>query len=283
MSNYAPEITVFVHSREKESAISLEQTKSLRVLHRYLPDKILNAKNIFVITSVTELSEVANLVKMAEKQQHLRGLFVRLNIDASFVSQIFDDAKIRLTRNMIMYSSSDVPKRVIAAWEAGAQEQLIANASVVVNDLFVHDCALNSWKIPFDIIPAMAKIPVEERGNFELDEDGSYIYWSSADIHLDMEALRSAVDREWQEKLKVEKVMYETQFGEAIATVRKAHKLKQTDISGVSERHIRRIEKGERPKVDTLKKLAQAHGMDLNDYLEEVAETTSQMKVSAHR
>jgi transcriptional regulator with XRE-family HTH domain len=277
--NYTPEITVFVHSREKESALSLKPNKSLRVLNRFLPDKILEAKNLFVITSVTELSEVANLVKKAENQQHLRGLFVRLNLDVSFVSQIFDDAKIHLTRNMIMHSSSDIPKRVIEAWLAGAQEQLIANASVVINDLFVHDCALNSWKIPFDIIPALKQIPVEERGNFELDEDGSYIYWPSADIHLDMEALRSAVDKEWQEKLKIEKVRYERQFGEAIVIVRKAHKLKQIDISGVSERHIRRIEKGEIPKVDTLKKIAQAHGMNLNEYLEEVAQTISNLKM----
>ena len=277
--NYAPEMTILVHDRESESDMFVKRTKGVRVFHR-ISNQILDTNNLFVLTSLTELPEVANIVKMAEQQQHLRGLFVRINIDSSFVSHIFETAQIPLNRNVITHSSSDVLKRVLKAWQVGAQEELIAEASVVVNDLFVLDCAHNSWKIPFDTLPALVAIPVEERDNFELDEDGSYIYWPCVDIHLDMETLRSAVDPEWQEKTKAERLMYEKRFGEAIATVRKAHNLKQSDIPGVSERHIRRIEKGTHPKLDTLRKLAQAHEMSLNEYLEEVAKTVSQIKES---
>lgn len=208
--------------------------------------------------------------------EQLRAVFVRPNVDQSFVFPMFEQAQIPSLRNVFMHSSLDVPRRVLEAWQAGAQEQLIAIASVEGDQLWVRDCALNMWKVPFNSIPALSLIPEKERANFEIDEDGSYIYWPSSDIHLDMEALRSAVDPELREKLAAERVVYDRRFGQAVAEVRKAHKLQQTDIPGISERHIRRIEKeGYRSKLETLKKLAQAHGLSLNEYLEEVAQTLS--------
>lgn len=274
-----PEMTVLVHDRESE--IIVKPTEGVRVFHQ-LSDRLLFTENLFILTSATELPNVAMVVKTASQEQQLRGLFVRLNIDTGFVSQIFDETEINLNRNVILHNSANVPKRILEAWQAGAQEQLIAFASVVVDNLYVRDCALKSWKIPFDTLPALAVIPEEERANFELDEDGSYIYWCGADVHLDMEALRSAVDPEWLLKLKAEKIMYDQLFGEAVAAVRKAHKLTQKDIPTISERHIRRIEKGDFPKLNTLKKLAQAHNMSLNEYLNELAENVSRMKESLH-
>lgn len=159
----------------------------------------------------------------------------------------------------------------------GDREQLIATATVASDRLFVTDCSVKTWEIPFDSLPALKAIPADKRAEFELDEDGSYLYWPSADIHLEMEALRAAVDSELQEKLAAKKAMHDRRFGEGVAAVRKAHKLKQTDIPGVSERHIRRIEKGDSPKLATLRKLAQAHEMSVNEYLEEVAQNIAKI------
>ncbi|MCY7333484.1 MAG: helix-turn-helix domain-containing protein [Pseudanabaena sp. CAN_BIN31] len=51
-------------------------------------------------------------------------------------------------------------------------------------------------------------------------------------------------------------------FGKAIATLRKKYKLRQSDIIGLSERQVSRIEKGEgSTKADTLRLFAKAHGM----------------------
>lgn len=264
---------------KRSKDLIVKYPRGIHIYHQPL-DEILKASNIFVITSLSRLSEVANIVIASEKQRHLRGLFVHINVEPSFMNKIFDDAKIRITEKVIMHSNLELPNRVLKAWQTGSQEELIAEATVVVNDLFVRDCALNSWRIPFDMLPSLAKIPPEERSNFELDEDGSYIYWPSADIHLDMEVLRAAVDKERQDKLNYERVIYDQYFGVAVALVRKAHNIRQTDIVGISERHIRRIERGERPKLETLRKLAQAHGINLNDYLEEIAQTVSKLKES---
>lgn len=43
------------------------------------------------------------------------------------------------------------------------------------------------------------------------------------------------------------------------------------DVPGVSARQVRRIEAGALPRVATLEKLAEAHGMGVKGYLHQVA------------
>ncbi len=132
-------------------------------------------------------------------------------------------------------------------------------------------CDLTTWEIPFKALPCLDIVPQSERDNFELDEDGSYLYWECADLHVDLEDLKAAVDPEFKEQLLIEKQEYGKSFGKAIAAVRKAHKLNQDGIDGLSDRHLRRIEnEGQQPTLDTLKKLAISHGLDLEDYLAQV-------------
>lgn len=179
---------------------------------------------------------------------------------------------------MIFDSKLAELKRILLAWQTGTWERLIAKATLIEASLLVTDCALQTWEIPFQQLPILAKLSPENRAEFKIDEDGSYLYWPSGDIHLDMEALRAIVDPEWQTHLQVERAIYDQKFGEAVAAVRKAHHLKQTDIPGISSRQIRRIEKGDRPKLETLRKLSQAHGLTVNEYMEEIAAHVSQWR-----
>lgn len=179
---------------------------------------------------------------------------------------------------MIFSSHLAQLKRILAAWQTGASEQLIAKATVLEDSLLVTDCALQTWEIPFQQLPILAKLSPENRGEFEIDEDGSYLYWPSDDIHMDMEALRAIVDPELRVRLRAERAIYDQKFGEAVAAVRKAHHIKETDIPGISSHQIRCIEKGEHPKLETLRKLSQAHGLTVNEYMEEIAANLSQWR-----
>lgn len=269
-------MTVFLHDRHISKDI-VPSNSAMRVL-RHLSLKNLSGENLFVLTSATELPEITQIFQTAEVAKILRVLFVRTNVDLNFIPQMFERAELRSLRNVILHTNNELPKRILAAWQAGAQEQLIAQATVIKDSLWVTDCALKNWEIPFNILPALAAINPEKRADFEIDEDGSYLYWPSSDIHLDMEVLRATVDPEWQEKLAAERVMYDLRFGQALAIVRTAHNLKQTDIPGISPRQIRRIEKGSIPKLATLRKFSQAHGLSVNEYLEEIAQTISHLK-----
>lgn len=169
-----------------------------------------------------------------------------------------------------------VARRVKNAWEWNSQDELIAIATASEKSLFVVACDFTAWEIPFKSISCLDRVPKSERPNFEIDEDGSYLYYPCADLHVDLEDLKAAADPEFKEQLMLEKLEYGKSFGKAIAMVRKAHKLTQNDINGISDRHLRRIEnEGYQPTLDTLKKLSESHGLDLEDYLSEVNDSLS--------
>ena len=176
--------------------------------------------------------------------------------------------------NQLCYYCELEPKlvnRIKSAWEWEAEDELIATAKTLDNSLIVTGCDLKIWEIPFDSIPCFDQVPVSERVNFEIDEDGSYLYWQCAELHLDLEDLKAAVDPKFRTQLWIEKSQYNKSLGKAIATVRKAHNLKQHEIEGLSDRDLRRVEnEGHQLTLDALKKLAIAHKMQLEDYLVEV-------------
>ena len=152
------------------------------------------------------------------------------------------------------------------------KEQLIADATVIGDCLLVFSCSMEKFEVPFSSLPALKRISTNERENFTIADDGSYLYWESADIHLDLDAFRCATDPEWKQKFEALKSNHNQVFGKAIASLRKQYKLRQSDIIGLSDRQVRRIEQGDgSTKVDTLRLFAQAHGMDLDAYLDAVA------------
>ncbi|WP_199248544.1 hypothetical protein [[Phormidium] sp. ETS-05] len=49
--------------------------------------------------------------------------------------------------------------------------------------------------------------------------------------------------------------------------------LNRSEIPGISWPEIEKIEKGSRPPLETIRKLSVAHGISVNEYLEEIAQT----------
>ncbi|MBD2188288.1 helix-turn-helix domain-containing protein [Pseudanabaena mucicola] len=263
-------ITVLVQDSANKDLVS--HSKSVQVLHPSDSQDLESALNLFVLASATGLPEIADIVRSANQKHHLRVLFIREDINPTWMPQMFDRANLRVMRNTLVHASSVVPQRVMNAWTMGAQEQLIADATVIGEQLLILSCAMEKLEVPFESLPALKCISANDRSSFTIDDDGSCLYWEDADIHLDLEALRCANDPEWKRKFESLKTEHNQVFGRAIANLRKQHKLRQSDIIGLSDRQVRRIEQGETStKVDTLRLFAKAHGMDLDAYLDAVA------------
>jgi hypothetical protein len=160
---------------------------------------------------------------------------------------------------------------VLHAWEIGAQDRLVAEAGVSNGTLFVLSCALERLQVPLARLRPLARLPEGQRGEFNLASDGSYLHWLRGDVHLDLDALRYAVDPAWRARADLERVTHDARFGRAVAVVRKEHMLKQAEIPGISARQVRRIEGGSLPRSETLRRLARAHGLDLGEYLARLA------------
>lgn len=233
-----------------------------------------SANYVFIEVSASQLPDVADLVKTANESKELRALFIRADVDLMLLPQFLQRAELRITRNVLVHGNDDwaTPQRVIKAWGMGSEHDLIAAAAVFGNKLFVLNCAFDKFEVSFDDIPVLKKIKNRERGNYVIDEAGSFISWEDADIHIDIDSLRYVTDEKWRTKYDAENLISKKNFGKAIATLRKEHGLSQSDIPNLTDRQMRRIEAGDaRPSVATLGLIAKAHGLNLHEYLQKIA------------
>jgi len=227
---------------------------------------------VFVVVSLLELPRVASFVREANQRHYLRGLFVRDDVNSHLLPQILQRANLRTVRNLVVHSDPDVPARVLRAFCIGAEDALIADARVIEDRLFLISCSGKTFDLPMDQHVALRKIPKRERVRFSIAPDGAYVHWPKPDIHLDLEDTRSFLDPGERERVKAKRAQATARFGQAVAACRGRHGLRQADIPGLSERQVRRYEHGAHVTLASLRLLAKAHGMELNDYLNELAQ-----------
>ena len=280
VNSNVPDVTVLAHGAGSEEL--LPQGIGLHVVRRPQLQIAERAVNVFVLVAAADLPDVSEFVSIANRRHQLRALFVREDANARWLPQWFERAGLRTLRNTLVHSDATIPRRVLMAWIHGAQNELIADASVLGDRLFLVSCALERHEIPFDEVPALKAIPEAQRTSFEVDEDGSYIHWAGPDIHIDLDAIRAVLDPEVRAKAEVAKATRNERYGAAIAQLRVAKGLKQSDIKGLSERHVRRIEKGEGATSEALATLAESHGMSLQRYLREIATILSNPGTEGH-
>ena len=268
-------LTVLQH--DTEVRYEIPRSKRVRVI-RTVPDSYKDEpKNVVVLTTMTHLAAVSEFVRFANSRHRLLALCVREDAEAHALPQVLRLSNVRTLRNMLVHSGMGPSQRVVDAWRLGAQDYLIADATRVGDKLIVVNCAMDSFEVPFEAIPALKPLGDRERSDFTIADDGSYLHWSSADVHLDLDAIRYYTDPEWRAEQDQERLVADVGFGKAIASLRRESGLRQADIGSLSERQLRRIEKGSRPRLESLKALAEAHGVSLNDYLNRLAEVMSQL------
>ena len=230
------------------------------------------SKNILVLATASELPHLASFLHATNRRHHLSALLVR-DDEPEWIPQLLSRANVRALRNMLVVHGEDieVTRRVLLAWALDAADQLIADARVVDDRLLVVSCAMNQTELPFDAIPALSRLPEEDRPQFKVAKDGSYLRWPTSDVDLDLEAIRYYTDDNYRQRANRERLMRDEQFGASVAAVRKRYELRQTDVEGLSARQVRRVEKGKSASLAALEKLARAHGLETNEYLEEIA------------
>jgi hypothetical protein len=233
--------------------------------------------NLFVISAASGLGPVAELVHEANSTHKLRALFVRADVDCAWFLPMLEKAKLRTLRNMIVHSSPGVPERVLHAWEVGAQQGLIADATVAHDRLMVRSCSLDQYQVAFSEIPSLARLAVTSRSQFTIDLDGSFLQWEDGDIHVGLDTIRYAIDPEFKSQTDLRRLSSQARFGRAIAELRSGAGLRQTDIPGVSAKEVSRIESGAvSPRLQTIRRLASAHKTDSASYLNALAGILSQ-------
>jgi hypothetical protein len=231
-----------------------------------------HALNIIVLVAASALSEVAEFVQTANRRHQLKALLVHADIGERWIGTLLDRAQLRTLSMLLVHQGAEHGRRIVEAWRAGAQHQLIADAVALPDGLLVIGCDLKRLEVPFSGLPVLKKLNSVQRAALEVDPDGSFLYWPGADIHLDLAALRYAADPAFKAQAQAEALRSHARFGQAIAHLRARHNLSANSIPGVSERQLRRVEKGHSlPRSTTLAKLAKAHNLSLAAYLDLLA------------
>jgi transcriptional regulator with XRE-family HTH domain len=117
-----------------------------------------------------------------------------------------------------------------------------------------------------------------ERRDFEIDEDGSYLHWPGRDVHLGVSQILQAVDPEYLAQVEIERNALDYMRW-ALESWRRDLGLRQVDIKGISERHVRRIEQGvSRLTVQAADRFARAFGLSSRVFLDELAARTRETR-----
>jgi hypothetical protein len=166
----------------------------------------------------------------------------------------------------------DALRRLVFARAAGAEDKLIASASLDGDHMVVWSCEPRPYRVPVSAVPALANVPAGSLADFHVSESGSRIHWDGGDIDLSLEAFRVHADPAFKAKKEREVRNEVRRYAKAIRDFREERGLKQSEVPGLSEREVRRLESGDHvPQYGSLEKLARAHMLNVNDYLAELA------------
>jgi len=216
--------------------------------------------------------------QVVSKARHL--LFMGPSAHPDQVVQWSKAAKIRSDKRLIICNNVDTdgPRlaqllgRVRRALEDNESKAGIVDAYVAGDFLHVRGPNLRMLQVPIRSVPAFKGRDRDEIRNFEIDADGSFIYWPGLDVHLGWEQFLQIVDPAELRKAQQRSKVFNERFGAAIRSVREKAGIAQSKIEGLTERQVRRIEQGEcRATSSAIIALSKAHVLMPNAYMESVA------------
>jgi hypothetical protein len=165
-------------------------------------------------------------------------------------------------RLLLALDSKDYENRIIDAWWED-------DTLVIVS---LREDGFNKLRVPLQKLPALQNHKKEDLENYEIDEDGIFIYWPNMDVHLGWEQFEQIIDQGAYLKAKQQSEIFNKAYGAAIRNLREKYGLHQSDIKGLTPRQVGRIERGEcRATHNALTKFAKAHNMSVSNYMNELA------------
>ncbi|MGN6625015.1 MAG: hypothetical protein ACTHLN_00220, partial [Tepidisphaeraceae bacterium] len=170
-----------------------------------------------------------------------------------------DDRAAFLNRLETILSVDDMAHRILDAYWSE-------------DNFCVWSADLRKIEANIDALSCLKGKAPEDINHFEIDEDGSFIYWPTLDVHMGWEQFAQACDPSLALRAKQKGAEFNLKYGAAIRCVRESAGLKQSDIEGLGERQVGRIERGEsRATAKAIAAFAVAHKMNANEYMAAVA------------
>src|SRR6266446_8153121 len=153
-------------------------------------------------------------------------------------------------------------RRIASSTESDDSNGRILDAKVENEILHVISTSFERLDVPVAKIREFTDANLSEIQKFEIDEDGSFIYWPEHGLHLGWKQLQQLVNPEAALKAFQRSDEFNQRYGRAVQELREKVGLKRSDISGLSEKQLRRIESGEcRLTSNAIEVLSRAHDL----------------------
>jgi len=171
-----------------------------------------------------------------------------------------------------------VVKRLVIALKRPAPWEGILDAYVLDDFLVVVLGDMSVREFPVNRLPRVMRLEPALVGRFVIDSAGSYLHWPDLDVHMGPSQMLQAVDPMYLSDVEIRRYQMEN-VSQVLLDMRNDRQLKQTDIPGLSGRHVRRLEKeAARLTVDAATKFASAFGMTLSGFLDELSERITALR-----
>jgi len=248
------------------------------VIVHAVKDNTKGASNTFLALKSSTLNKFAAELVTVLKISNLRVVFVEIDTNTDhFFDKIQELDKPGLVRKLFKVTSKDQINRILHAWCDKRAESSIASAYVENEEFVVQACDLKHYRIKFKDFVGLSELTQDQREHFEIDEFGHDIRWTKQNVSIDLDVVRYKVDREFKHAKDMDALAdYKDYLSRAIRMVMSDHGLTQAQLrkkGGPSERHLYRIEHSELELTSNMiDRLAKAHGLASNDYIDELIE-----------
>jgi len=184
-----------------------------------------------------------------------------------------DVSRVHVARERNPGSIGEVIYRLFSAIAQPKETDSIVDAWTERDELALLSPSFQRLSVPVGKVAKFIGKSKKDIKAFEIDEDGRFLFWPHADVHLGWEQMKQIVDPAAAVAAKEKSEDFNRRYGSAIRGLREEKELKQAEIDGLTERHLRRIEQGKQSVTSSaLRALAKAHDMPVDKYLKELAE-----------
>lgn len=187
--------------------------------------------------------------------------------------QVRSDKRVHLVQTHGTKATQAFLTRFVGGLCSRSGDHYIIDAWWESEELVVLSPGFERLRVPISALPAKLRDADSGiRKDFQIDQYGDFLYWPQLDVHMGWGQFVQAVDPMAKLRAEQKTKAFNTRYGRAIRSLRAASGIKQSDIEGLEERTVRRIEQGQtRATGKALAKLANAHGMDVSQYMAAVA------------
>ena len=229
-----------------------------------------------VVSRLTDISRT--VVQHAERAETTRQVIfvnefpIEAVVDRLMCLQIRSSHRLHIASKRDKNSEAELLYRLVTGMAEHDGSKSIVDAWVEGEDLVLLSPSFERMIVPSKMLGRYLGDDLSKLSNFEIDEDGRFLWWSHSDTHLGWKQLHQLIDPTVALEDAKKSHQFMANYGSAIRTLRESSGLKQSDIVGLTPRQLRRIEHGEQVVTKkALEALSLALGIPIDTYLRKLA------------